>query len=92
MSDTPEPIIDAGAPLRLEVRHMTKRFGDLVANGDVELRVAPGEVHGVLPFVRGAAGVRTGGGRWWSRPCRNGAPAVSAAPAGSREGPRSPWS
>src|SRR6478752_4855293 len=48
MSDTPEPIIDAGAPLRLEVRDMTKRFGDLVANGNVELRVAAGEVHGVL--------------------------------------------
>src|SRR6478735_9034100 len=48
MSDTPEPIIDAGEPLRLEVRHMTKRFGDLVANGDVELLVAPGQVHGVL--------------------------------------------
>jgi len=48
MSDTPDPIIAAGEPLRLEVRHMTKRFGDLVANGDVELLVAPGEVHGVL--------------------------------------------
>src|SRR4029077_985065 len=49
MSDSaPTGPATADAPLRLDVRHMTKRFGDLVANGDVELRVAPGEVHGVL--------------------------------------------
>jgi general nucleoside transport system ATP-binding protein len=48
MTDSTDVGVAEDAPLRLEVRHMTKRFGDLVANGDVELFVAPGEVHGVL--------------------------------------------
>lgn len=32
----------------LEVRGLTKRFGDVVANQDIDLRVAPGEVVGLL--------------------------------------------
>ncbi|ACG72298.1 ABC transporter-related protein [Anaeromyxobacter sp. K] len=33
---------------RLELRHVTKRYGDVVANDDVALSVAPGEIHAVL--------------------------------------------
>ena len=33
---------------RLELKHVTKRYGDLAANDDVALTVMPGEIHSVL--------------------------------------------
>lgn len=35
-------------PLRLELAHITKRYPSVVANDDVSLNVAPGEIHAVL--------------------------------------------
>ena len=40
--------IDDGMPLRLEVMHVSKRYLGVVANDDVSLLVAPGEIHAVL--------------------------------------------
>ena len=39
---------EAASALRLEVKNVTKRYPNVVANSDVNLRVAPGEIHAVL--------------------------------------------
>ncbi|MGK2957172.1 MAG: ATP-binding cassette domain-containing protein, partial [Acidimicrobiales bacterium] len=36
------------SPAIIEVRGLTKRFGDLVATGGVDFDVRPGEVHSLL--------------------------------------------
>jgi general nucleoside transport system ATP-binding protein len=46
-SRTP-PVRHLEAPLRLELRGITKRFGDLVANDHIDLVVEPGEIHALL--------------------------------------------
>ncbi|MFO1049374.1 MAG: ABC transporter ATP-binding protein [Geminicoccaceae bacterium] len=38
----------SGAPLRLELRGITKRFPGVIANSDVAFSVAPGEIHALL--------------------------------------------
>jgi simple sugar transport system ATP-binding protein len=42
------PTRHGGSTPRLELGHVTKRFGHVVANEDVALTVAPGEIHAVL--------------------------------------------
>jgi ABC-type uncharacterized transport system ATPase subunit len=39
---------EGGFPLRLELRGITKRFGDVLANDHIDLTVAEGEIHGLL--------------------------------------------
>ena len=40
--------IDDRTPLRLEVKHVSKRYPGVIANDDVSLLVAAGEIHAVL--------------------------------------------
>jgi general nucleoside transport system ATP-binding protein len=44
----PRPARHQEAQLRLELRGITKRFGDLMANDHIDLVVEPGEIHGLL--------------------------------------------
>src|ERR1700689_1995580 len=37
-----------GAPAAVELRELTKQFGNLAANAGVNLRVEPGTIHGVI--------------------------------------------
>ncbi|MFI5008402.1 MAG: ATP-binding cassette domain-containing protein, partial [Solirubrobacterales bacterium] len=41
-------MISSGEPPVIEVQHLVKRFGDFVSVDDLSLRVAPGEVFGLL--------------------------------------------
>jgi len=75
---------EGGAP-RLELRHVTKRYGHVVANDDVALAVAPGEIHAVLgengagkstlmKIIYGAVHPDAGEILWDGRPVRIGSP------------------
>ncbi len=76
-----EPIEDTVTAIvpRLELRHVTKRYADVVANDDVALTVLPGEIHSLLgengagkstlmKIVYGAVRPDAGEMRWNGRP------------------------
>jgi ABC-type uncharacterized transport system ATPase subunit len=77
------------APNRLELEHVTKRFASVIANDDVALSVAPGEIHAVLgengagkstlmKIIYGALQPDAGEIRW------NGAPVEIKSPHAAR--------
>ncbi len=82
------PSVDSSVP-RLALRHITKRYPGVVANADVSLAVAPGEIHAVLgengagkstlmKIIYGAVHADEGEILW------NGAPVHIASPAAAR--------
>jgi simple sugar transport system ATP-binding protein len=78
-----------GAPeYLLEARHIVKVFGNLAANDDVSLMVAPGEIHALLgengagkstlvKIIYGALQPNAGELRWLGKPVRIDNPAVA---------------
>ena len=48
MNPSPHPVPAAGAPPRLQLTGITKRYPAVVANDGISLTVRPGEVHAVL--------------------------------------------
>ena len=44
----PQPCDERPAPMHLELRGLTKRFGSFVANDHIDLTVEPGEIHCLL--------------------------------------------
>ena len=45
---TGDPDLRAVLPYRLQLRGITRRFGSVTANSNVDLAIRPGEVHALL--------------------------------------------